>query len=453
MISAVDQNVECKVIVPTDETNPKINVNQQLFKSPSDTMIYSPVLRKMNNDDISLIEKISNFVESIRLDNGMKRGNGTPEVNKEKTTEVDRSADRHTQTRGDVRQVESSKRSKSPQVHCSKSSQMRSDRRKEPNSDERNKVSDHLILQAEKFKARVEAPRGNYSEILMPYDYDKLKSRFVTQQGLVPIDNEIMFLRNFDQDDEFFHITSQIDPNLRQKIERGEFIELERLLPKDRFGGKNDDLNKQLFQLITQGTNSYLEPPQAQHGKINSIRKWDQAFRVYAAIYMHANPERSSEIWQYIYVIHTAASSNPWDNVYYYDFRELMASKPWRSWGKTYTQGWNMAFNNSHVLNGGSGSYSGNYSTANSSNNAAGFSSRNNAGTKSWKDDCCWRFNKNRCTKSGTECRYDHRCTYCGGWGNGFYNCRKRNNRQQQSQKRNSNNGTLGQNKSPKNEK
>ena len=130
---------------------------------------------------------------------------------------------------------------------------------------------------------------------------DKLKSKFVTQEGLAPLDSEIMFLRNFDQDDEFFHITSQIEPGLRSKIERGEFITLERLLPKDRFGNKwADELNKQLFQLITQGTKSYLEPPQVKTGKISNIRKWDQAFRVYAAIYTHANLERSSEIWQYI---------------------------------------------------------------------------------------------------------------------------------------------------------
>ena len=138
------------------------------------------------------------------------------------------------------------------------------------------------------------------------------------------------------------------------KIEKGEFVELERLLPCDnRSSSANDEINKHLFQLISQGTNSYLEPPMSKVGKINSIRKWDQAFRVYAAIYTHANPERSSEIWQYVYVIHTAAASNSWDNVYYYDIncRHLMASKPWRSWGKTYTQGWNMAFNNSN--NGG----------------------------------------------------------------------------------------------------
>ena len=136
------------------------------------------------------------------------------------------------------------------------------------------------------------------------------------------------------------------------KIERGEFIDLERLLPHDRnHRTGNEDLNRQLYQLITQGTSGYLEPPVPKSGKINSLRKWDQAFRIFAAIYTHANPERASEIWQYVYIIHTAAASNAWENVYFYDinFRELMASEPWRSWGKTYMQGWNMAFNNANV--------------------------------------------------------------------------------------------------------
>ena len=40
----------------------------KVVKSPLDMTIYSPGLRKLSNEDVSLIEKISNFVESIRLD-------------------------------------------------------------------------------------------------------------------------------------------------------------------------------------------------------------------------------------------------------------------------------------------------------------------------------------------------------------------------------------------------
>ena len=288
----------------TDDNNRTLNqprlANGTLVKSPSDTTTYSPGLRKAVSDEISVVDKISNFIEGIRLGNN-----------------------RRSSEAGDTRQVEHGEHS-------------RSWNKRTPDK-AADRLSDQLVLQAEKFKAKIEAPKGNYTEMLMPYDYDKLQTKFIQLDGLAPVDKEILFLHNFDQDDEFFHVTSQIEPALRSKIERGEYIDLERLLPKDRSGRGGDDLNKQLFQLITQGTNSYLEPPNAKGGKINSVRKWDQAFRVYAAIYTHANPSRASEIWQYVYVIHTAASANPWDNVYYYDinFRELMASKPWRSWGKT----------------------------------------------------------------------------------------------------------------------
>ena len=136
-----------------------------------------------------------------------------------------------------------------------------------------DQVADQLLVQAEKFKARVEAPKGNFSDMLIPYDYDGLRSRFVRPEGLAPIDSEILFLRNLDQDDEFFHVTSQIEPTLKTKIERGEFIELERLLPRDRNNRSgSEEINKQLFQLITQGTNNFLEPPpMPKTGKINNI--------------------------------------------------------------------------------------------------------------------------------------------------------------------------------------
>ena len=64
----------------------------------------------------------------------------------------------------------------------------------------------------------------------------------------------------------------------------------------------------------------YLTPVSDREGKISGLRKWEQAFRVYAAIYSKANPCRAAEIWQYLHVINTAAASYTWDNVAYYDY-------------------------------------------------------------------------------------------------------------------------------------
>ena len=418
---AAREALESRKKEKSSKTSKDSNVVKHTFKSPSDTTIYSPGLKKANVDD-NILDKISNFVENIRLDN---RRNSTipvslPASDSRRVEHVDRHGNLVTPRMDRLTADEVASRHG---VSTASNTPLPS-----PNPE---RVTEQLLVQAEKFKAQIEAPKGNinrnFSDLLMPYDYEKLKSKFVRPDGLAPIDSEIMFLRNFDQDDEFFHVTSQIEPALCTKIERGEFIELERLLPKDRSGGRfaHEELNKQLFQLISQGTNSYVDPPMPKGGKINNVRKWDQAFRVFAAIYTQANPERSSEIWQYIYVIHTAAASNPWDSVYYYDinFRELMASKPWRSWGKTYTQGWNMAFNNSNAF----GSYQ---------QTQAGFGSRGQANVghktsgKDWKEDCCWRYNKNRCKRTAADCHYEHRCTYCAGWNHGFFNCRKRLNMQ-----------------------
>ena len=42
-------------------------------------------------------------------------------------------------------------------------------------------------------------------------------------------------------DDDFFHLTCHIEPCLIHRIEKGEFVELEKLLPKERLGGKTDE--------------------------------------------------------------------------------------------------------------------------------------------------------------------------------------------------------------------
>ena len=75
------------------------------------------------------------------------------------------------------------------------------------------------------------------------------------------------------------------------------------------------------------------------------FRHWEQAFRAYATIYCGANPKRSKEIWQYITVINTAATSYSLENVYNYDimFRHLMAFNPQCSWAVTYNQMWNLS--------------------------------------------------------------------------------------------------------------
>ena len=184
------------------------------------------------------------------------------------------------------------------------------------------------------------------------------------------------------------------------------FVELEKLLPKDR----SDTLRTDGWvDLINKDGQTYFVPHQKET-RINGVRKWEQAFRVYAAIYSSVNPTRAAEIWLHVHTINMAASSYIWEDVAYYDytFRQLMSQNPARSWAKLYNQMWNLSMRNplQHQFNksGDSASLSNNMSSHKKTRN-------------------CWKFNKGRC--SDPNCKFPHKCNYCDG-KHGIHNCFKR---------------------------
>ena len=209
-------------------------------------------------------------------------------------------------------------------------------------------------------------------------------------------------------DDKFFHLTCHIDQNLKLKIESGQFVDLERLLPKSRLQVVNEE---QRMHFVNHDGATFWVPAERDN-KINGIQRWDQVFRIYAAIYSKANPARSAEIWQYIHVINTAAASYAWENVMYYNFtfRQLMSERPNRSWAKTYNQLWNLAMCEPITK---------------SSYHGPAVKSSTNSNYNDWHDRCCWRFNRGeKCKK--WNCRFDHRCRNCGSWNHDSTVCPKK---------------------------
>ena len=254
-----------------------------------------------------------------------------------------------------------------------------------PRLEEAKDHNDKAILETEKFKATISNP--GMGEML---SFPSIGS------GV--------------SDDDFFHLTCHIDPNLIHKIEKGEFVELEKLLPKDKIG-KTGEENR--LEWVQRDGKTFLVPAQ-RDVKIASFRRWEQAFRVYATIYCGANPYRSKEIWQYITVINTAASSYTWHNVYNYDimFRHLMAFNPNRSWAVTYNQMWNLSMRDPLPRNfgqkqGNANSFQYQYHSGNGSNQK-----QQNSGNRK-KSDYCWNFNKGVPCKFGSKCKFIERCKYC----------------------------------------
>ena len=124
--------------------------------------------------------------------------------------------------------------------------------------DQSRGVAEKMILDAEHYQAGIQKPNGNVIQV---------PSCFPSQTI----------------DDEFFHLTCHVDSSLIAKIERGEFVDLERLLSKDpvcKLGADNR------MEIVNKDGYTYFVPAvDRETSRIGGIRKWEQAFRVYAAIY------------------------------------------------------------------------------------------------------------------------------------------------------------------------
>ena len=214
----------------------------ETVKSPSDTTIYRPAY-KVQDDSDKIINKISNFVEGIRIESsigGSKQKDPHHVLRTPLAAKLDNSQHHHA--------VEA--RGEEPQ----------------PNA---KLIGEELTQGADKYKAKLPPPTGE-----------------LTTGQLSNL------LRSLDDDDEFFHITCHIDKTLKQKIECGEYIYLEQLLPRDKggSGGYMETTNEDSrVELVSHGGHTYFKP--VKESQIHGLHKWEQAFRVYVAIYTNVNPE------------------------------------------------------------------------------------------------------------------------------------------------------------------
>ena len=157
----------------------KIAKPMGVIKSPSDTTIYAPGLLKSpakNTERDIMIDKISNFVEEMWLQNEGKTG---------------------------TRSRESDVSDNVPKTG------------EEPNdpasTSDARALASKLVLEAEQYKANVEQPQGMSNQNVP-----------VGKMGTQLTDND------------FFHLVCHVDANMRQKIKKGQFVDLEKLLPHDK---------------------------------------------------------------------------------------------------------------------------------------------------------------------------------------------------------------------------
>ena len=268
--------------------------------------------------------------------------------------------------------------------------------------DRAREVAEEIILNSEKFKATL-APEGkSYQPILNQINQGPEQS-VEQSMGVPQVD------LNFDdrKDSEFTEMTCHVDEAAVSKIGKGQFLEIPKLIAKNqRVTNMSEEGRIEFFSKEGQ---SYWIPKagsKEHEVKITDYRKWEQGFKVYAAIFAQINPHRGAEIWQYMHTIQLASQSFSWENVAYYDFmfRQNMAKYPQRSWKIINNQLWSLAMRDP-------------IRTQNQ-NNSIGKK-------KDWRDNCCWRYNRNKCNRASS-CRYDHRCSSCGSYSHILLNCHQK---------------------------
>ena len=277
---------------------------------------------------------------------------------------------------------------------------------------EADEVADDLIKKAELSRAKIFGVPGenfNCNQI----------SRVIEQLPNLAIEERIGndYIHSALVDENYLMLGNHVDASMKDKIISGEYVDLVKLLPRDRVMSSDEP---QKIELVTKEGQMFWMPV-VDSNKITGYNRWDQAFRVYSNIYCKEYPHRASELLQYNHLIQTASTSYIWENVYHYDidFHLHLAMFPKRRWSIILQQAWmvrlkdRIRFSHDHR------------------HNVVSYGGHSNANSQSKNDDgwgnLCKRFNRGRCSY-GPGCRFEHRCKYCKKFGHGMHICCKLKN-------------------------
>ena len=294
---------------------------KDLIKSPSDTTVYAPTLQKVNPrfQNVENIEMGVNTKDCLcNVTSGSLLSRLAKEIDRTKKT--DKSEDQimqkisnfvdqlHLEQEG--KEVEDNEQQ---QDVVAPASQLRS-AVSAPGYEEVKRHSEQAVIEAEKFRATIETTLKGRS-LQLPQFLSLTIDRLGDEQ--LPVVRPQIGLGGI-SDYDFFHLTCHINQSLQHEIENGQFVDLDKLLPKEKGLGEQQYSNETKLEWVQRDGNTYLVPA-SKSSKINCFHRWEQAFRMYATIYCSKHPNWSREIWQYISVINTASMAYNWENVYHYN--------------------------------------------------------------------------------------------------------------------------------------
>ena len=213
-------------------------------------------------------------------------------------------------------------------------------------------------------------------------------------------------------DENYSVVASHVDDATYRKIVSHEYVNFSKLIAKDKV--MEEERGVELVPIFKAGKTVFAPTHERDSTVISSFSKWEQAFRVFSAVYTREHPHRAYELIQYNHMIYDASLNFVWNNVYAYDrdFRIHHSYNPGRSWAIILQQAW--MFRLKTKLSEVNGGHPGHANNNNSSNR------------QSWgqKREVCYRFNRGKCSY-GSNCKFEHKCQVCNKRGHGAWNCRK----------------------------
>ncbi len=137
--------------------------------------------------------------------------------------------------------------------------------------------------------------------------------------------------------------------------------------------------------------------PRSRPTKISNIEQWTEAFHVYVAVYCQANPLQTAALMKYAAIIQSIAKRSGMTAALFYDdnFRTWQQHQPVVQWGVINSE---LYLQSSSVMGGSGPRFKAPFPGP--------------AGNTTGR---CWAFTRTGFCTRGKQCRYSHRCTWCGG--------------------------------------
>ena len=164
-----------------------------------------------------------------------------------------------------------------------------------------------VIRQAEARKVHIHGVPGNLNEFL---HFEK------PCVGNFEVDLSQEYVHSAMVDEMYQLVASHLDKGIQSKVRQGEYVDFGKLVPKDRVLTVDNSCYE---MVVCEGKTFWILASNNEITEISSFNRWEQAFRVYSDVYLREqreHPRRASELIQYSHLIHTAAQSFTWENVY-----------------------------------------------------------------------------------------------------------------------------------------